>query len=149
LFIFPHRNASSPSDKPGIAIVSDVVTLLRMPYLSPISLVGLRSRAAVHALFAAMRIDEIGAPSIRAKAISSPCESAHRDYCRFFHLQRSLGDRVYDSFGFGVIDCLTGFHGYPKALPSSESTGAKNCKSRMLTVLQCGLAGNGHRQDEF
>src|ERR1700685_931544 len=42
---------------------------------SPISFVGLRSRAAVHALLAAMRIEEMGAPSIRAKAISSPCES--------------------------------------------------------------------------
>src|SRR5580692_7044218 len=51
---------------------------------SPISFVGFRSRAAVHALFAAIRIEEMGAPSIRAKAMSSPCGSATAtttDFC--------------------------------------------------------------------
>src|SRR5260370_31966777 len=33
LAIFPHRNAPAPSHKPGIAIVSDIVTLLRVPSL--------------------------------------------------------------------------------------------------------------------
>src|SRR5580692_595417 len=43
---------------------------------SPISFVGFRSRAAVQALFSATRIEEMGAPSMRANAMSSPWESA-------------------------------------------------------------------------
>ena len=48
------------------------------------SWVDLRSRAAVHALLAAMRMEETGAPSMRAKAISSPCESATAITAAFF-----------------------------------------------------------------
>src|SRR5437868_10968197 len=43
---------------------------------SPTSLVDLRSLAAVQALLAAIRTHVTAAPSIRARAINSPCESA-------------------------------------------------------------------------
>jgi hypothetical protein len=56
----------------GITKIGDLEALLRVTGTLADSFVGFRSRAALHALFTAIRMDETGAPSIRENAINSP-----------------------------------------------------------------------------
>ena len=95
LAIFPYRQATAPSHELGIAVIGDIVALFRMTYFLSDIFRRLSLPRRGPGLVGGDAIEDTGAPSMRAKAINSPCGSATAmtaafRICRAFSTIRSM-----------------------------------------------------------